>query len=203
MIGGAAGAPPALIGWAAVTGEIGGGGLLLALVIFLWTPAHFYNLALAYKDDYERARRLPDDARRSRGDDDAPAHRLVPRCDARRGGRARGGRRAARRALRRRRRRRRRRAVPLDGRPAPLRADRGRGVPGVHASNAYLASCCSPSCSTRSSSERGRRVGGSAAERGIGASASRQTPLVAEATTESWRGLAVRFKFVRHEPAVV
>jgi len=37
-----------------VTGEIGGGGLLLALVIFLWTPAHFYNLALAYKDDYER-----------------------------------------------------------------------------------------------------------------------------------------------------
>jgi len=45
---------PPLIGWAAVTGEIGGGGLLLALVIFLWTPAHFYNLALAYKDDYER-----------------------------------------------------------------------------------------------------------------------------------------------------
>ena len=54
VIGGAAGALPALIGWAAVTGEVGGGGLLLALVIFLWTPAHFYNLALAYKDDYER-----------------------------------------------------------------------------------------------------------------------------------------------------
>ncbi|MFC7187361.1 heme o synthase [Halorubrum yunnanense] len=54
VIGGAAGALPALIGWAAVTGEFGGGGLLLALVIFLWTPAHFYNLALAYKDDYER-----------------------------------------------------------------------------------------------------------------------------------------------------
>ncbi len=54
VLGGAAGALPALIGWAAVTGEIGGGGLLLALVIFLWTPAHFYNLALAYKDDYER-----------------------------------------------------------------------------------------------------------------------------------------------------
>uniref|UniRef100_UPI002B1DABAD UbiA family prenyltransferase n=1 Tax=Halostella sp. PRR32 TaxID=3098147 RepID=UPI002B1DABAD len=31
-----------------------GGGLLLAAIIFLWTPAHFYNLALAYKDDYER-----------------------------------------------------------------------------------------------------------------------------------------------------
>ncbi|SNR25110.1 heme o synthase [Halorubrum vacuolatum] len=54
VLGGAAGALPALIGWAAVTGELGGGGLLLALVIFLWTPAHFYNLALAYKDDYER-----------------------------------------------------------------------------------------------------------------------------------------------------
>ena len=54
VLGGAAGALPALIGWAAVTGEVGGGGLLLAAVIFLWTPAHFYNLALAYKDDYER-----------------------------------------------------------------------------------------------------------------------------------------------------
>jgi len=54
VIGGAAGALPALIGWAAVTGEIGLGGLLLATLIFLWTPAHFYNLALAYKDDYAR-----------------------------------------------------------------------------------------------------------------------------------------------------
>ncbi|CAI49314.1 protoheme IX geranylgeranyltransferase [Natronomonas pharaonis DSM 2160] len=54
VIGGAAGALPALIGYAAVTGTIGIGGLVLAAVIFLWTPAHFYNLALAYKDDYER-----------------------------------------------------------------------------------------------------------------------------------------------------
>ncbi|WP_338742521.1 heme o synthase [Haloplanus salilacus] len=54
VIGGAAGALPALIGWAAVTGSVGVGGLLLAAVIFLWTPAHFYNLALAYKDDYAR-----------------------------------------------------------------------------------------------------------------------------------------------------
>jgi protoheme IX farnesyltransferase len=37
-----------------VTGEIGVVGLVLAGVIFLWTPAHFYNLALAYRDDYER-----------------------------------------------------------------------------------------------------------------------------------------------------
>ena len=54
VIGGAAGALPALIGWVAVAGEIGLAGLGLAAVIFLWTPAHFYNLALAYKDDYER-----------------------------------------------------------------------------------------------------------------------------------------------------
>jgi protoheme IX farnesyltransferase len=54
VLGGAAGALPALIGWAAVTGTIGLGGLVLATVIFLWTPAHFYNLALAYKDDYAR-----------------------------------------------------------------------------------------------------------------------------------------------------
>ena len=54
VLGGAAGALPALIGWAAVTGSIGVGGLLLATFIFCWTPAHFYSLALAYKDDYER-----------------------------------------------------------------------------------------------------------------------------------------------------
>jgi len=54
VIGGAAGALPAMIGWVAVTGRIGLPGLALAGVIFLWTPAHFYNLALAYKDDYAR-----------------------------------------------------------------------------------------------------------------------------------------------------
>jgi protoheme IX farnesyltransferase len=54
VIGGAAGALPALIGWAAVTGRIGVAGVLLAGVIFVWTPAHFYNLALAYKEDYAR-----------------------------------------------------------------------------------------------------------------------------------------------------
>jgi protoheme IX farnesyltransferase len=54
VIGGAAGALPALIGWAAVTGRVGLPGLVLAGLIFVWTPAHFYNLALAYKDDYAR-----------------------------------------------------------------------------------------------------------------------------------------------------
>ena len=54
LIGGFAGALPALIGWAAVTNEIGLPALSLAGVIFLWTPAHFYNLALAYREDYAR-----------------------------------------------------------------------------------------------------------------------------------------------------
>ncbi|CCQ34373.1 Protoheme IX farnesyltransferase protein [Halorhabdus tiamatea SARL4B] len=54
VIGGFAGALPALIGWVAVTGTIGVPGLALAGIIFLWTPAHFYNLALAYREDYAR-----------------------------------------------------------------------------------------------------------------------------------------------------
>jgi protoheme IX farnesyltransferase len=54
VIGGAAGALPALIGWAAVEGSLGLPGLALGGLIFLWTPAHFYNLALAYKEDYAR-----------------------------------------------------------------------------------------------------------------------------------------------------
>lgn len=54
VIGGAVGALPALIGWAAVTGSVGLPAIVLGVLIFMWTPAHFYNLALAYKKDYER-----------------------------------------------------------------------------------------------------------------------------------------------------
>lgn len=54
VLGGAAGSLPALIGWAAVTGRIDVAAVVLAGFIFVWTPAHFYNLALAYQDDYER-----------------------------------------------------------------------------------------------------------------------------------------------------
>ncbi|MFB6103848.1 MAG: heme o synthase [Halobacteriaceae archaeon] len=54
VVGGFAGALPALIGVAAVTGTVGITGIALASVVFLWTPAHFYNLALAYREDYER-----------------------------------------------------------------------------------------------------------------------------------------------------
>ncbi|MDY7081216.1 MAG: heme o synthase [Halobacteria archaeon] len=52
VLGGAVGALPALIGWAAVTNTVGIPAIVLGGVIFVWTPAHFYNLALAYKDDY-------------------------------------------------------------------------------------------------------------------------------------------------------
>jgi protoheme IX farnesyltransferase len=55
VLGGAAGAFPALIGWAAVENTVGLEAVALAAVIFLWTPAHFYNLALVYREDYERA----------------------------------------------------------------------------------------------------------------------------------------------------
>ncbi|SDJ68944.1 protoheme IX farnesyltransferase [Halovenus aranensis] len=54
-IGGGAGALPALIGWAGVTGSVGLGGLLLAVLVVVWTPPHFYNLAIVYRDDYARA----------------------------------------------------------------------------------------------------------------------------------------------------
>ena len=54
VIGGLAGSFPAFIGAAAATETIGLPALLLGLVIFLWTPAHFYNLALVYREDYAR-----------------------------------------------------------------------------------------------------------------------------------------------------
>jgi heme o synthase len=55
VIGGAAGAAPPVLGWTAVTGDIGGDALLLFLIIFLWTPPHFWSLALYRQADYARA----------------------------------------------------------------------------------------------------------------------------------------------------
>lgn len=55
VIGGAAGALPPVIGWAAVTGDIGLEPLALFLIIFLWTPPHFWSLSLNLGDDYARA----------------------------------------------------------------------------------------------------------------------------------------------------
>jgi heme o synthase len=55
VIGGTAGALPPVIGWAAATGEIGLEPLILVLIIFLWTPPHFWALSLNRKDEYARA----------------------------------------------------------------------------------------------------------------------------------------------------
>ena len=55
VIGGAAGAAPPILGWAAVTNSIEPGALLLFLIIFIWTPPHFWALAIARKDEYARA----------------------------------------------------------------------------------------------------------------------------------------------------
>jgi len=55
VIGGAAGAFPPTIGWAAVTGDVSAVSLALFLLIFLWTPPHFWALALYRSDDYRRA----------------------------------------------------------------------------------------------------------------------------------------------------
>ncbi len=55
VIGGAAGAFPPMIGWAAVTGDVGLGSLVLFLLIFVWTPPHFWALSLYRDADYARA----------------------------------------------------------------------------------------------------------------------------------------------------
>jgi len=55
VIGGASGAMPPLLGWAAMRGEVGAEAWLLVLIIFVWTPPHFWALALYRADDYRRA----------------------------------------------------------------------------------------------------------------------------------------------------
>jgi protoheme IX farnesyltransferase len=55
VIGGAAGAAPALVGWAAVAGTLQLPAWFLFLIVFYWTPPHFWALAIRYRDDYERA----------------------------------------------------------------------------------------------------------------------------------------------------
>jgi heme o synthase len=55
VIGGAAGAVPPLVAWAAVTGGLSGTALYLFAIVFFWTPAHFWALSLLMKDDYAKA----------------------------------------------------------------------------------------------------------------------------------------------------
>lgn len=55
VIGGAAGAVPVLVGWAAVTGSLSWTPVLMFALIFIWTPPHYWPLAIKYRDDYEAA----------------------------------------------------------------------------------------------------------------------------------------------------
>ena len=55
VLGGAAGAAPPVLGWTAMTGEVNTEALLLFLIIFIWTPPHFWALAIKRKDEYARA----------------------------------------------------------------------------------------------------------------------------------------------------
>ena len=55
VLGGAAGAAPPLLGWAAMTGEVNTEALLLFLIIFVWTPPHFWALAIKRRDEYAKA----------------------------------------------------------------------------------------------------------------------------------------------------
>ncbi|HUA12841.1 MAG TPA: heme o synthase [Solirubrobacteraceae bacterium] len=52
VIGGAAGAVPPLVGWAAVTGQVGGLAVMMFFIVFFWTPPHFWSLSLLMKQDY-------------------------------------------------------------------------------------------------------------------------------------------------------
>lgn len=55
VIGGAAGAVPVLVGWSSVTGHLGWAPVVLFALIFIWTPPHFWALAIRYRDDYRAA----------------------------------------------------------------------------------------------------------------------------------------------------
>ena len=70
VIGGAAGAVPPLVAWAAVTGELSGTAFYLFAIVFFWTPPHFWALSLLMKDEYARGR--ADAAGRTRRARDAP-----------------------------------------------------------------------------------------------------------------------------------
>ena len=54
VIGGAAGAVPPLVGWAAVTGSVSGTAVMLFFIVFFWTPPHFWALSLLMKDEYRK-----------------------------------------------------------------------------------------------------------------------------------------------------
>ena len=91
VIGGAAGAVPPLVGYAGATGHLGWAALVMFAIVFVWTPPHFWALALMIKEHYARAGvpMLPVDARRPRdGAADRSLHGAARRRDARAGRRS-------------------------------------------------------------------------------------------------------------------
>ena len=91
VIGGAAGAVPPLVGWAAATGGLSPEALWPFAIVFLWTPPHFWALSLLIKDDYARTGvpMLPGRPRRGRhAAPDRRSTRLAPRGVQRRAGRS-------------------------------------------------------------------------------------------------------------------
>ena len=97
VIGGAAGAFPPLVGWAAVTNRIDLLAVYLFLIVFYWTPPHFWALALLKQRDYDRAARADGAARLGRARDEAPDALVHARAAAAHA--ASGGVRRARRRL--------------------------------------------------------------------------------------------------------
>ena len=65
VIGGAAGAVPPLVGWAAATGHLSWTAVLLFAIVFYWTPPHFWALSLLMKDEYAKVERADDAGRRA------------------------------------------------------------------------------------------------------------------------------------------
>ena len=83
VIGGAAGAVPPLVAWAAVTGGLSGTALYLFAIVFFWTPPHFWALSLLMKDEYAQGRRADAAGRPRRGRDAPPDPPLHACCSTR------------------------------------------------------------------------------------------------------------------------
>ncbi len=83
VIGGAAGAMPPLVAWAAVTGGLSGTALFLFAIVFFWTPPHFWALSLLMKDEYAKAGRADAARRPRRGRRRGARSSSTPSCSTR------------------------------------------------------------------------------------------------------------------------
>ena len=141
VIGGAAGAFPPLIGWAAVTGDVGWPALALFALIFFWTPPHFWALSLYRAGDYAKRRRADAAGGRGRARDQEADAALYARAVAAGAGAGAAGR---RRLGLRRRGARALGAVHAAGVAASWREPGDGAAPGrCSASRSSISSCCS------------------------------------------------------------